>query len=259
MKQISTVLGALILGAGAMYYLDPEQGRRRRALVADRVDSMSHDARDYLDNKRKRTADRVRGMFATVRGRMTSAMPSDDQLNAQIRSHLGRVVSFPHAVETQVMQGRVQLRGHILADEFNPLMAEIWTLRGVTAVDSQLSLQAEPGNVPTMQGKPRHAGRARMRNLRRSATTALAVTAGIGVGLGALRAEAGARTGMLSLALGLLAWGFNGARRMMPMRYGRQRQAEKAEAKPGRASEAAIGVGTPEPVAPSPTPPSAWH
>jgi hypothetical protein len=255
MKQISTFLGALILGAGAMYYLDPEQGRRRRALVAARVDSMSHDARDYLEGKRKRTADRVRGLFAAVRGRMNSAMPIDEQLNAQIRSRLGRVVSYPHAIETYVTQGRVQLRGAILADEFNPLMAEIWTLRGVTAIDSQLSQHAEPGNAPGLQGRPHRAARVRMRNLRRTATTALAVTAGIGVGLGAIRAQ-GNRPGMLSLALGLLAWGFNGARHLVPMRFGRSRQTvtERVESRTKRLPETATSVGTPEPAAPS-----AWH
>lgn len=256
MKQISTVLGALLLGAGAMYYFDPEQGRRRRALVADRVDSVSHDARDYLEGKRKRTADRVRGLFASARSRMTSAPPSDEQLNAQIRSRLGRAVSFPHAVETNVQQGRVQLRGFILADEFNPLMAEIWTLRGVTAIDSQLSQHTEPGNVPALQGKPRRARRVRMRNLRRTAATALAIGGGIGASLGALRAEGGVRAGMLSLALGLLAWGLSGARRMMAMRHGRPAQApiEIAEPRAEPRPETAVGVTTAEPA-----PPSAWH
>lgn len=259
MKQISTLLGALILGAGAMYYLDPEQGRRRRALVADRVDSVSHEARDYFDSRRRRTADRVRGLLATLRGRMTAAPPSDEQLNGHIRSRLGRVVSYPHAIETEVKQGRVQLRGAILAGEFNVMMAEIWSLRGVTAIDSQLSLHAEPGSAPALQGRPRRAGRVRMRNLRRSATTALAITGAIGAGIGALGAEGAARTGMLSLAVGLLAWGLSGARRLTPARYAQPGQppTEKAEGKAERTAETPGGIAAPE-AAPGPAS-SAWH
>lgn len=260
MKQLSTVLGALLLGAGAMYYFDPEQGRRRRALAADRLDSVSHDARDYLQGKRKRTADRMRGMFAAMRGRMNAGAPGDEQLNAQIRSRLGRIVSFPPAIETHVMQGRVQLRGDILANEFNPLMAEIWTLRGVTAIDSQLAQHTAPGSVPALQGKPRRAMRGRMRQLRRSATTALAVSAGIGAGIGALRAASGGRAvSMLSLALGLLTWGLKGAGRLMPMRQsGRARGGERGDLRSEHAPESAASVGTVEPAAPGPAS-AAWH
>lgn len=228
MKHFFNLLTALALGAGAMYYLDPQQGRRRRALVGDKVDSISHDTRDYLEGRRKRMGDRVQGMFARVRSRFSKAVPSDQQLYGHVRSCLGRAVSYPHAVETDVRQGRVLLKGDILEDEFNSLMAEIWAIRGVKAIDSQLALHAEPGEVPALQGRPRRTRRAKMRQFGRNAATTLAIAGGIGAALKAMRAE-GSATGMATLAIALLAYGMgDGAQRAMRRRQGRSQQAQRA-------------------------------
>lgn len=248
MKQLFTVLGALALGAGAMYYLDPEQGRRRRALVGDKVDSVTHDTRDYVQSRRKQTADRVRGLFARMRSRLRSEPPTDQQLYGQIRARLGRAVSYPHAIETDVQQGRVILRGDVLEGEYNLLMAEIWSMPGVKAIDSQLSQHAESGTVPSLQGRPRRTGRARLRHFARNAAATLALTGGIGAGIKALRRQAGGTSiGMLSLAIALLAYGVGDGARLVrqrrqwrgkPSRAARPAEAGAEQAPPERAAEA---------------------
>lgn len=217
MKPLLTVLGALALGAGAMYYFDPDQGRRRRALVADKAGSAAHDTRDYFDRQRKRGADRLQGLASRIRSRLASPPPTDAQLSGQVRARLGRAVSYPRAIETEVQQGRVILRGDVLADEFNLLMAEIWSLPGVAAVDSQLALHAEPANVPVFAGKPRRITRARMRSLARGSASTLALAGSAGSLVRALRVEGLApRAGLLSLAAALLAYGMGGSlRRLM--------------------------------------------
>lgn len=218
MKQLFTLVGALALGAGAMYYLDPQQGRRRRALVGDKVNSVSHDARDYLESRRKHAADRVQGMVSRVRSRFSAEMPGDQQLDGQIRSRLGRAVSYPHAIETQVREGGVLLRGDILEGEVNALMAEIWSIRGVRSIDCQLNIHAEPGQVPSLQGRAHRTRRARARYFARNVATLLAVAGGLGAILKALRTE-GSATGLFSLATTLLALGMgDGAQRLVRRR-----------------------------------------
>lgn len=221
MKQFFSLVGALALGVTAMYYFDPQQGRRRRALVEDKVSHMSHDTRDYLEGRRKRAADRVRGLVAQVRARLSSEPFSDQQLLGHVRSRLGRAVSYPHAVETQVQQGRVLLKGDILEEEFNPLMAEVWSIRGVRAIDSQLALHAEPGEVSSLQGRPRRTSRARVRYFARNVATVLAIAGGLGAVFKARHAE-GSAAGMLSLAVALLGYGMgDGAQRLSRRRRGR--------------------------------------
>lgn len=256
MKPIFNVLGALVLGAGAMYYLDPDQGRRRRAQVADRMDSMSHDARDYLAGQRKRTANRVRGLMARARGRLFSEPPGDEQLHGRIRSRLGRSVSYPHAIETEVREGHVVLRGAILAGEYNGAMAELWSIPGVVAIDSQLTQHADPAHVPGMQGKPHRPRGRRLRNFARTVATILAVAGGIGASLGARNAEGKARTGILGMALTLLALGLSdGTRRIVRQRRSRLPAARREEAAAQTTLPQELTAPTSEP-APLP---AAWH
>lgn len=256
MNHFFRLVTALALGAGAMYYLDPQQGRRRRALVGDKVDSLSHDARDYLDSQRKHASDRVRGMAARVRSRFSSAQPSDQQLYGNVRSRLGRTVSYPHAVDTDVQEGRVLLKGDILERELNTLMAEIWSIRGVKSIDCQLSLHAEPGNAPGLQGRPRHTRRAKMRYLARNGATLLAIIGGAGAILRALRSE-GSATGMISLAAVAMALGMgDGAQRLARRRRGR---ISNPRVQATRGAEVPMVPERPEETPALLTPPTAFH
>lgn len=276
MNRLLTFLSAAALGASAMYYLDPEHGRRRRAQVSSRMDGLSNDTRDYLDKQRKRGVDQLQGVVARMRGRLEARPMSDQQLHGRLRSRLGRAVSYPHGIETEVQQGRVQLRGHVLANEFNALMTEIWSLPGVTAVDSQLSLHSEPGGVPALSGQPNRITRARLGNLGRSSLPAFALIGGLGAGLRGLSREGGSKFGMLSLALALLAYGLgDGATRIARQRWGQARRSSDQYPKTAEstseaeAADAAAGLGVLEqplpssPTEPLPatpgTTPSPWH
>jgi hypothetical protein len=67
MTVILMVLGALI-GAGVMYVLDPDQGRRRRALIRDQVVSKSNKAGDELEAKAGHMRNKAQGVVAEARG-----------------------------------------------------------------------------------------------------------------------------------------------------------------------------------------------
>ena len=84
-RSARTALGtlasaALAFAAGAlvMYLMDPNTGRRRRAIVRDRGLAMRNDAERYVRGKSKRAADRLRGVAARTRASMTSE-PIDGQ------------------------------------------------------------------------------------------------------------------------------------------------------------------------------------
>ncbi len=69
MTVILMVLGALI-GAGVMYVLDPDQGRRRRALIRDQVVSKSNKAGDELEAKARHMRNKAQGVVAEAKGAM---------------------------------------------------------------------------------------------------------------------------------------------------------------------------------------------
>jgi hypothetical protein len=58
----------LCLGAGLMYYLDPDRGRRRRALVRDKAVHLQHETGHAVNRKARHIGNRARGLVAEARG-----------------------------------------------------------------------------------------------------------------------------------------------------------------------------------------------
>src|SRR5207244_8625010 len=70
-------IGSIAFGAGLMYFLDPVQGRRRRALVRDQCASALRQWSDILDKAARDLGNRTRGMVAEAQAAWSRA-PVDD-------------------------------------------------------------------------------------------------------------------------------------------------------------------------------------
>jgi hypothetical protein len=157
--ELITAAVAAATGAAIMYYLDPDTGRRRRALVRDRAVGLSHDAGHLALAQGRRAADHLKGAVARGRSLLHRSGPTSDyQLHGQIRARLGGIVSYPKAIHVEVDHGCVCLRGHVPADELQTLMSEIGSLPGVERVEDQLSVHEHPGDVAELQGAGRLPG-----------------------------------------------------------------------------------------------------
>src|SRR5262245_1423665 len=62
MDRTIAFLAGAGLGAGLMYVLDPQMGRRRRALVRDKAVGLAHQAQDAAEVVAKDAANRARGL-----------------------------------------------------------------------------------------------------------------------------------------------------------------------------------------------------
>jgi osmotically-inducible protein OsmY len=132
----------LFIGAAAgstlMFVLDPNGGRRRRALIWDKVTRASRKTRDGLDATARDVANRASGVAAATRGRWSAQSVSDAKLIERVRAKLGRVCSHPHAVDVDAHDGHVTLRGPALTSEVDNIVAEASGVRGVTGVRNEL-------------------------------------------------------------------------------------------------------------------------
>lgn len=158
MKTFIPAISAALAGAAAMYFLDPAQGRRRRALVRDKVVSASVHTGETTRTQGRRVANRVKGWAAGVRSHLPGNGASDDPrvLHHRVRSHIGRVVRHPKAVHVDVMDDcTVCLRGHILEDELTDLLETVEGVPGVAHVDNQMMVHESAGNTPELQGSGR--------------------------------------------------------------------------------------------------------
>lgn len=195
-------LAGAAIGAAAMYFSDPRQGRRRRALLRDRLYSISLDALDARDAKMRDLGNRIEGMRAkfwhAIEG--SGPAPSEQVLCARLRTLMGRVVSHPHAISVTADGGHVVLSGAILADEREILLAEAYKVPGVAAIEDRLSAYASPIGVPSLQGHHRAADQP-------SWNPALKALAGAGGILGAFGLTRRNSGGLLLAGAGLAVLG----------------------------------------------------
>jgi uncharacterized membrane protein len=152
-------LGAAAAGAISMYLLDPDHGRRRRALMRDRLASGVSRLDDARTVASRDLRNRARGVAHEVRSRFSREEVPDEILCERVRSSLGWAVSHPGAIEVSALSGRVTLSGAVLEREYVRLLRTVWAVRGVADVEDRLAVYESPAGIPALQG----GGRARER------------------------------------------------------------------------------------------------
>ncbi|HEU0204215.1 MAG TPA: SRPBCC family protein [Burkholderiaceae bacterium] len=175
-------LSSLAVGGGLMYFLDPERGRRRRALARDRIVHLASAARRFPRVAGRDFGGRLAGLWAIATG-WPRRPTSDETLERRVRTRLGRIVSHPHAVRVSVHEGIVTLRGPILTHEVGPLIAGVLGVAGVRDIDNQLQAHERGDRVSSLQGGvPRGGNRLELMQEHWS-PTARVMTGGLGAGL----------------------------------------------------------------------------
>lgn len=151
MRNLIGKLGALVAGAVAMYYLDPQQGAQRRAALCD-----------LLLGGLGRPADRTR--TRVVRNVYHLAARADPQADAELRDRiqqrLGQLVSHPGAIQVSVEDGVVRLSGHVLAKERDGLLLQVQQMAGVQKLVNAMAAHDSPGSITgadTREDKPQAA------------------------------------------------------------------------------------------------------
>jgi uncharacterized membrane protein len=151
-SNATTLLGAAAIGAGLMYLFDPVRGRRRRRLLTDQLVHATRVLGEAAGTTKRDVANRSRGLAMEFRARFGSDDADDEVVEQRVRSTLGRVVSHPRALEVVVDDGRVRLRGPVLADEADTLVRRVANVRGVVDLEDELDRYDSPEGVPALQG-----------------------------------------------------------------------------------------------------------
>lgn len=149
MRNPVGALGAVAAGALAMYYLDPELGERRRALLADLV-------RSGLPGERR---GRARARLSQRASHVLAMAPdpqSDAELRDRIQRRLGAMVSYPRAIHIRVEHGVVRLSGRVLAKECEGLVDQVQRMPGVHGVVNGMSAHDLPVEIAA-EGLPQQA------------------------------------------------------------------------------------------------------
>ncbi len=137
-------IGGIALGALAMYIADPSQGRRRRALLQDKVTHVTHSTSKLMDQALHDARNRWSGVQSSAMRLLSprQAKPIDDHvLEARVRSRLGRAMSHLQDIEVHAHQGRVTLSGNLDSEEQEKMLSLVAAIPGVEAVSGLVTLE----------------------------------------------------------------------------------------------------------------------
>jgi osmotically-inducible protein OsmY len=135
LMKVATVFAA---GAAAMYYLDPDAGRRRRAMTRDKSLAAGRDLQENARQAGRRISNRAQGAVSEVSSGMDDAPVSDQKLEARIRSQLGHMVDRPGDIAVEVNDGHVVLSGTASDEEVASLTRELAGMDGVADVENRM-------------------------------------------------------------------------------------------------------------------------
>lgn len=169
MRGSGKLLGGVLLGAGAMYVLDPDRGARRRSLLRDQGFRASRKLGEGVGATARDVRNRSAGAAAELASRLKRDQAGDEIVLERVRSALGRVASHAAAIEVSVYNRRVILSGPVPAAELDAILSSIRRVRGVREVENQLEVYHETEGVPSLQGS----GRQRLGRRSLSPTTRL--------------------------------------------------------------------------------------
>ena len=152
MNKALRLVCAASAGAAAMYFLDPDRGKRRRALVRDKAKHTFKVANDTVNKTGRDFRNHVTGTFCRVQSLFRERVSTDAVLQARVRSKMGRVISHPKAVKVEATDGVVSLSGPVMAWEEHPLLEAITGIDGVKGIENLLEVQVQADAAPALQG-----------------------------------------------------------------------------------------------------------
>jgi uncharacterized membrane protein len=206
MKRKRKLMPGMLLGAGAMYLLDPDRGARRRSLLRDRLVHAGHKIGDGMSATARDTRNRTLGAVAELKSRLHEDAVDDAVLHERVRSAIGRAVSHPSAISVTAFDGQVTLTGQVLANEVDALIGQVRQVRGVREVRNELQMHRTAAGVSSLQGEGHRPGQGS-----RAGSWAPAVRLAVGT-LGSLLTVKGLRgTGagggaLAGSGVGLITW-----------------------------------------------------
>ena len=149
-KTFSLISGAS-LGAGLMYFFDPDRGRRRRGLMRDKGHRWSRQTRAFTGSTTREMQHRAIGMGAALKSWIQPTPPVSDRMLAdRVRAKLGQFSRHPSAIDVHATDGSVTLSGPVLDDEFDRICNAIARIPGVAQIFNRLE-RHQRADVPALQ------------------------------------------------------------------------------------------------------------
>lgn len=139
----------LLAGAGAgcvaVYFLDPEHGRARRAEVARRLGGLGLQANRLAQRTTVLATDRAAAVRARVLSRTGAAEADDLTILDRVESEVFRDPAIPKGdINVMVVEGKAVLRGQVDESQIGAIEAAVRKVVGVKDVENLLHVAGTP-------------------------------------------------------------------------------------------------------------------
>jgi len=155
MPTLIPIVVSALIGAIGMFMLDPRMGKRRRALLRDKLVRAKHEASDTLDDAAimaGRMRDRAMGTMTEMKNRQDQEAVEDETLKERVRAEMGRHVTHTRPIEVRVTNGNVTLLGPVLQSEASDLLDAVRSVPGVKNIYNFLQVHESAEGIPALQG-----------------------------------------------------------------------------------------------------------
>jgi osmotically-inducible protein OsmY len=150
-SRAAAVGAASAAGAAGAYFLDPQNGRRRRHVARDRAVAFGRVAAAKLRRQAEYRTGQASGVARRVRSESGPQKPAvnDQQLADRVRSELFRPADAPKgSVVISAENGIVQLRGEVENPNQKQALAKAAAgIDGVAGVENLLHMPGEPAHA----------------------------------------------------------------------------------------------------------------
>jgi osmotically-inducible protein OsmY len=152
MKKLLTLAG---LAAGLTYFFDPQQGKRRRAMVAQKTGGLFRTGVKKGERAGRAVGSQAYGVtqkVAHARGDESKDL-TDETLKSKVETEIFRDADAPKGkVDVNVVDGVVYLRGEVEPDLIDDLVKATKKVSGVKSVENLLHTPGTP--APTASESP---------------------------------------------------------------------------------------------------------
>ena len=152
--KLKTLLTSIGLGAGLMYFMDPQHGEQRRALVRDRANRFVSDIDNSLDVAMQDARNRTRGVLSEMTARLSEEGIPDWILEERVRSNLGRTLGYTRGVNVRAEGGRVYLSGPVMREDQDAVVKAAVRTRGVRGVENELQAVDDQQEITGFPSEP---------------------------------------------------------------------------------------------------------
>lgn len=149
--KLKTLLTTVGIGAALMYFLDPQHGNRRRALVRDRVDSFINTLDDSLDTIRQDSRNRARGIFSEITAKFSDQSAPDWILEERVRAAIGRATRHSRLLDVRSNRGHILISGPALRAHKDEIIKAASRARGVHSVQDEMQMFESAKDLPSLQ------------------------------------------------------------------------------------------------------------